>query len=278
MCCCFAQSVASTRWLLQDRLAIRNTQCDNCIIGTMVCLQYLDCLCSIAACLTDNELIDQMAECVDCLADVTWCTVCACMQTQARYEMNENPRWTGGGGGGAYTVRAPLCCEVLVLWRLVCCTHAQSARLCACSLLAPHHARHWHGKLHVVYTRTHPELPSAAQHLCRAALHLRCSCSSQSSSCPCFTVLSFAVGTSAAAHGVPRSRWLRQAQPAAAASGDAAPWRRGAATPGIPCSSAGPRAATRLPAHMIATVAANNLLCEAVCQNGATTVVYGTPE
>jgi hypothetical protein len=32
--CCFAQSVASTRWMIQDELGIQNTQCDNCIIGT----------------------------------------------------------------------------------------------------------------------------------------------------------------------------------------------------------------------------------------------------
>jgi hypothetical protein len=32
--CCFAQSVASTRWAIQDELRIQTTQCDNCIIGT----------------------------------------------------------------------------------------------------------------------------------------------------------------------------------------------------------------------------------------------------
>ncbi len=33
VCFCFAQSVASTRWLLQDEMRIANTKCDNCIIG-----------------------------------------------------------------------------------------------------------------------------------------------------------------------------------------------------------------------------------------------------
>lgn len=33
---CFAQSVASTRWMVQDEMHLRNTQCDNCIIGTMI--------------------------------------------------------------------------------------------------------------------------------------------------------------------------------------------------------------------------------------------------
>ena len=32
--CCFAQSVAATRWLIQDELRLQTTSCDNCIIGT----------------------------------------------------------------------------------------------------------------------------------------------------------------------------------------------------------------------------------------------------
>lgn len=35
VCFCFAQSVASTRWLLQDEMRIANTKCDNCIIGVL---------------------------------------------------------------------------------------------------------------------------------------------------------------------------------------------------------------------------------------------------
>lgn len=42
---CFPQSVASTRWMLQDEMRLRNTECDNCIIGTMFAAQYLACLC-----------------------------------------------------------------------------------------------------------------------------------------------------------------------------------------------------------------------------------------
>lgn len=45
---CFGQSVASTRWLIQDEMHIRNTQCDNCIIGTMIFFQYLSCICSVS--------------------------------------------------------------------------------------------------------------------------------------------------------------------------------------------------------------------------------------
>jgi len=35
VCCCFAQSVASTRWMIQDEQHLQNTQCDN-VRGTCV--------------------------------------------------------------------------------------------------------------------------------------------------------------------------------------------------------------------------------------------------
>ncbi|GFH18589.1 uncharacterized protein HaLaN_15419, partial [Haematococcus lacustris] len=37
--CCFAQSVASTRFMIMDELRLETTACDNCLIGTMICLQ-----------------------------------------------------------------------------------------------------------------------------------------------------------------------------------------------------------------------------------------------
>ncbi|GFR45597.1 hypothetical protein Agub_g6993 [Astrephomene gubernaculifera] len=83
---CFAQSVATTRWMVQDEMQVETTECDNCIIGTMIFFQYLSCICHILACFV-SELHD-VAQFVDCLADFTWCTVCACMQTQAKAELD----------------------------------------------------------------------------------------------------------------------------------------------------------------------------------------------
>jgi hypothetical protein len=34
--CCFANSVVSTRYLIQDTMIVQNTECDNCLIGFMV--------------------------------------------------------------------------------------------------------------------------------------------------------------------------------------------------------------------------------------------------
>lgn len=35
--CCFAQSVASTRFMIQDEMHLENTQCDNCLVVRLDC-------------------------------------------------------------------------------------------------------------------------------------------------------------------------------------------------------------------------------------------------
>ncbi|KAL3743555.1 hypothetical protein ACJRO7_018777 [Eucalyptus globulus] len=87
--CCFANSVASTRFLLQDEFNIQTTQCDNCIIAFMFCLQQLACICSLVACLTGSEEIEDASQCLSCFSDMVYCTVCACMQTQHKIEMDK---------------------------------------------------------------------------------------------------------------------------------------------------------------------------------------------
>eukprot|EP00195_Chlamydomonas_chlamydogama_P008863 CAMPEP_0202900824 /NCGR_PEP_ID=MMETSP1392-20130828/12054_1 /ASSEMBLY_ACC=CAM_ASM_000868 /TAXON_ID=225041 /ORGANISM="Chlamydomonas chlamydogama, Strain SAG 11-48b" /LENGTH=295 /DNA_ID=CAMNT_0049587273 /DNA_START=146 /DNA_END=1033 /DNA_ORIENTATION=- len=99
VCCCFANSVAVTRWMIQDELRIVTSKCDNCLIGTMIVLQYVACICHIVACITGNEDIIMAARIIDLIADIVWCTVCACMQTQHKIEL-EN-RDTNPGAYGA---------------------------------------------------------------------------------------------------------------------------------------------------------------------------------
>ena len=74
---CFTQSVASTRWMLQDEMHISNTECDNCLIGTMIFCQYLSCLCDIAACLSGSDEIRLLADAIDIAAQLIWCTCAA---------------------------------------------------------------------------------------------------------------------------------------------------------------------------------------------------------
>ncbi|KAJ8900515.1 hypothetical protein K2173_025292 [Erythroxylum novogranatense] len=87
--CCFSNSVASTRFLLQDEFNIQTTKCDNCIIGFMFCLQQLACICSIVACITGIDDLEELAMLLNRLADMVFCTVCACIQTQHKLEMDK---------------------------------------------------------------------------------------------------------------------------------------------------------------------------------------------
>ncbi|KAK3016218.1 hypothetical protein RJ639_006220, partial [Escallonia herrerae] len=68
---CFGNSVASTRFLLQDEFNIQTTQCDNCIIGFMFCLQQLACIFSIVAMIVGSDEISQASQILSCLADMT---------------------------------------------------------------------------------------------------------------------------------------------------------------------------------------------------------------
>ena len=86
--CCFSESVIGTRLLLQDEMQIQNSKCDNCLIGFMIFMQYLSCICRLAACISGNDELDAMADAVECVADLTYCSVCACMQTQHHEQLN----------------------------------------------------------------------------------------------------------------------------------------------------------------------------------------------
>ncbi|CAJ2676543.1 uncharacterized protein LOC123914098 isoform X2 [Trifolium pratense] len=86
---CFGNSVASTRFLLQDEFNIQTTQCDNCIIGFMLCLNQVACIFSIVAMIVGSEEISEASQILSCLADFVYCTVCACMQTQHKVEMDK---------------------------------------------------------------------------------------------------------------------------------------------------------------------------------------------
>ncbi|XP_061999871.1 pollen-specific leucine-rich repeat extensin-like protein 3 [Rosa rugosa] len=87
--CCFAPSVSSTRYLIQDEFNIKTTPCDNCIIGCMVCLKQISCICSLLACLTGSSELGDIAECLGCISDTVYCSVCACMQTQHKIELDK---------------------------------------------------------------------------------------------------------------------------------------------------------------------------------------------
>eukprot|EP00210_Caulerpa_lentillifera_P006907 g6604.t1 len=102
-------AVASTRWLIQDELRIQNSQCDNCILTTMILLQQLACICRIAAMISGNETIENIADLLSFAAEVMWWTVCACTQTQHKIQLDDRD-CTGGGAyaGQGVTTQPPM--------------------------------------------------------------------------------------------------------------------------------------------------------------------------
>lgn len=40
----------------------------------MIAMQYLACICACAACITGMQEIQDLAQLLDCVADVLWCT------------------------------------------------------------------------------------------------------------------------------------------------------------------------------------------------------------
>lgn len=99
-CCCFGTSVAVTRWIIQDELRVQNSQCDNCLLATMLFLQQLACICQILACVTGDDTLGQLADLISFIAEAMWWSVCACLQTQHKVQLDE--RDMAGG-----TSRAP---------------------------------------------------------------------------------------------------------------------------------------------------------------------------
>lgn len=100
---CFAPSVATTRFLIQDQFHIQTSQCDNCIIGFMFCLQQAACICSLVACITGNGDIGDIAQALNWLSDIVYCSVCACMQAQHKVELDKRD----GKFGDAPAVQPP---------------------------------------------------------------------------------------------------------------------------------------------------------------------------
>ena len=97
--CCFANSVVSTRYLLQDSMVIQNTSCDNALVGFLLFTEELACLFRCAGDITGSPALEEAAVLLTLLADSTYCSVCACMQTQAKVQLDARD-------AGAYSMPA----------------------------------------------------------------------------------------------------------------------------------------------------------------------------
>ncbi|KAH7513092.1 hypothetical protein FEM48_Zijuj12G0159800 [Ziziphus jujuba var. spinosa] len=86
---CFPNSVASTRFMLQDEFNLQTTKCDNCIIGFMICLDQIACIFSCIAAISGNDELEDAAQALSFCSDLVYCSVCACLQTQHHVELDK---------------------------------------------------------------------------------------------------------------------------------------------------------------------------------------------
>ena len=94
--CCFANSVVSTRYMLQDSMIIQNTQCDDVLVGILIALEQLACIFRCAGDITGNRALEEAGGILTVAADLTYCSVCGCMQCASL-------RATAGTCGAAWT-------------------------------------------------------------------------------------------------------------------------------------------------------------------------------
>jgi len=84
--CCMSCSISSSRFAVMDHYQLQSDICDRRIIGFNNCMQWLSCICHLAAIFIRD--LRQAAQLVDRIADIVYMITQACMQTQVYHELN----------------------------------------------------------------------------------------------------------------------------------------------------------------------------------------------
>lgn len=83
--CCPGCHSFSTRFVMMDEHDLVLSPIDFQIFRCQACIQQVACICEILACF-DPQFRD-LAQCIDCLADLAWTAQCACMVAQIYNEI-----------------------------------------------------------------------------------------------------------------------------------------------------------------------------------------------
>ena len=77
-------------------MIIQNTQCDDVLVGILIAMEQLACIFRCAGDLTGNSALEEAGVVLTVAADATYCTVCGCMQTQHKLQLDalEEGRYT----------------------------------------------------------------------------------------------------------------------------------------------------------------------------------------
>lgn len=107
-CCCPGCVLTGTRLSVMDAYQIQPDPCDNRFIQFNNCIQMLACICHMLA-MIDSSFQD-LANIIDCIADIVFFSMAGCMTAQAYTELEyqkangaELPNLVGGYGGAAPT-------------------------------------------------------------------------------------------------------------------------------------------------------------------------------
>ncbi len=80
VCLCFASSVLSTRFMLQDEMQVGNSRCDDALICFVIACEWAACILSL--------IDDEAAAIAHNASDAVYISVCACMQTQHKLQLD----------------------------------------------------------------------------------------------------------------------------------------------------------------------------------------------
>jgi len=133
--CCQSCAISATRMTIMDEKRLHSDPCDNRIIWCNNCMQCLACICNCLAMIDSS--FGQCACIIERIADIIYCIVQACMQTQVHYEKvwEKNNNWNpslipapqkqvmqdgaaSSGGfqqGGAAQIRCGKCQQVMAI-------------------------------------------------------------------------------------------------------------------------------------------------------------------
>jgi hypothetical protein len=83
--CCPGFAMSASRFVVMDHYSLQSDPCDNRLIRANNCIQCLACICHIAAVFDKN--LRELAQIIDCIADLVFWSTAGCMTAQVAYEI-----------------------------------------------------------------------------------------------------------------------------------------------------------------------------------------------
>jgi len=96
--CCPGLAVSTTRYLMMDHYDLAPDPCDNRLIRCNNCIQLLSCVCYCLAAF--DRSFEDLAQLVDCLAEVVFWSTAGCMVAQVNHEIEFRDRGSAVNADG----------------------------------------------------------------------------------------------------------------------------------------------------------------------------------